>query len=103
MRNIVLTGMPGAGKSTAGVILAKALGMNFIDTDLAVQERAGMLLQDMIDGKGPEAFLETEEETVLSFHCQNTVIATGGSVVFSKKAMEHLKADGVVLYLRISV
>jgi len=102
MKNIVLIGMPGAGKSTMGVILAKTLGRNFIDTDIVAQETAGRLLQDIIDEEGTGAFLKTEEKTILSLHGHHAVIATGGSVVFSKKAMEHLKKDGVVLYLDIS-
>ena len=102
MKNIVLIGMPGAGKSTAGVILAKTLRRNFIDTDILLQERSGRLLQDIIDTDGPDAFRKLEEETILSLHCRNTVIATGGSVVFSGRAMEHLKKDGVVVYLQIS-
>ncbi|MGP8255199.1 MAG: shikimate kinase [Methanoregula sp.] len=102
MKNIVLIGMPGAGKSTVGVILAKTLGMTFVDTDIAIQEQAGRLLQEIIDSEGPDAFLATEEGTVLSIHCRNSVIATGGSVVFSRKAMDHLKKAGVVVYLEIS-
>ena len=102
MNNIVLIGMPGAGKSTAGVILAKTLGMHFIDTDIAIQQRAGRLLQDIIDTQGPGSFLTIEERTVLSLDETSAVIATGGSVVFSRKAMEHLERDGVVVYLRIS-
>jgi shikimate kinase len=101
VKNIVIIGMPGAGKSTMGVILAKALGRTFIDTDIAIQERTGRLLQDIIDTDGPEAFLAVEERTILSLHTPNAVIATGGSVVFSRKAMEHLKKEGVVIYLRI--
>ena len=97
MKNIVLIGMPGAGKSTVGVILAKTLGMTFVDTDIAIQEQA-WLLQEIIDSEGPDAFLATEEGTVLSIHCRNSVIATGGSVVFSRKAMDHLKKAGVVVY-----
>ena len=102
MKNIVLIGMPGAGKSTTGVILAKALRRQFIDTDLVIQEHAGRLLQDIIDTEGPDAFKTLEEETVLSLHCQSAVIATGGSVVFSGRAMKHLKSNGVVVYLKIS-
>jgi shikimate kinase len=102
MNTIVLIGMPGAGKSTVGVILAKTLGMNFMDTDIVIQEDAGRLLQEIIDEGGPGAFLKVEEKTLLSLHCRNAVIATGGSVVFSKRAMEYLKTDGVVLYLKIS-
>jgi shikimate kinase len=102
MKNIVLIGMPGAGKSTMGVILAKTLGRNFIDTDIMAQEITGRLLQEIIDDEGTGAFLETEEKTVLSLHGRHAVIATGGSVVFSGKAMDHLKKDGVVIYLKIS-
>jgi shikimate kinase len=102
MKNIVLIGMPGAGKSTMGVILAKTLGRNFIDTDIVAQETTGRLLQEIIDAEGTDAFLNTEEKTILSLHCHHAVIATGGSVVFSEKAMEHLKREGVVLYLKIS-
>ena len=102
VKNIVLIGMPGAGKSTMGVILAKTLGRNFIDTDIVAQETAGRLLQEIIDKEGPGAFLATEEKTILSLHGHHAVIATGGSVVFSEKAMEHLKKEGVVIYLDIS-
>ncbi|HDR73825.1 MAG TPA: shikimate kinase [Methanoculleus sp.] len=101
-RNIVLIGMPGAGKSTVGVILAKSLGMQFIDTDLLVQERAGKMLQEILDEGGPEAFRRIEEETILSLHPRSAVIATGGSVACSGDAMAHLKAGGVVVYLAIS-
>jgi len=102
MKNIVLIGMPGAGKSTVGVILAKTLGRNFIDTDIVAQGTTGRLLQEIIDDEGTGAFLETEEKTVLSLHGHHAVIATGGSVVFSEKAMEHLKKDGIVIYLKVS-
>ncbi len=102
MNNIILIGMPGAGKSTAGVILAKTLGLKFTDTDLVIQENSGLLLQEIIDSEGPAAFLKIEEKTILSIQCHNAVIATGGSVVFSGSAMEHLKSGGVVVYLKIS-
>ena len=102
MKNIVLVGMPGAGKSTAGVILAKTLGMGFVDTDLLIQKRAGKRLQEILDTGGPAAFLAAEEAAVLSLGCTGTVIATGGSVVLSEKAMVHLHRDGVIVYLELS-
>ena len=102
MKNIILIGLPGAGKSTVGVILAKTFGMNFIDTDIVIQEHAGRLLQEIIDEEGSRAFLAVEETAILSLHACNAVIATGGSVVFSRRAMEHLKSDGIVMYLKIS-
>ena len=102
MKNIIIIGMPGAGKSTMGVVLAKTMGRNFIDTDIVIQEHAGRLLQEIIDDEGPEAFLAIEEKILLSLHCRNAVIATGGSVVFSEKAMKHVKVRGVVIYLKIS-
>jgi len=102
MKNIIITGMPGAGKSTTGVILAKAVGRNFIDTDIVIQENSGRLLQEIIGTDGPGAFLKIEEETLLSLRCHRAVIATGGSAVFSARAMEYLKSDGVIIYLKIS-
>ena len=102
MKNIILIGMPGAGKSTVGVILAKTLGLKLIDTDLVIQEHAGRLLQEIIDAEGPEVFKKIEEATILALHWDNTLIATGGSIVFSEHAMKHLKSEGIVVYLRIS-
>lgn len=101
MRNIVLIGMPSSGKSTVGVILAKTLGMGFIDTDLVIQQREGELLQTLIDNFGMERFLEIEEEAILSVKCESTVIATGGSAVFGERAMNHLKSNGTVVYLEL--
>lgn len=98
-RNIILIGMPGSGKSTLGVLLAKALGRRFLDTDLLIQEREGRLLQDIIDQDGIERFLEIEEQALLSVDVEHCVIATGGSVVYSQKGMEALKQNGDVLYL----
>lgn len=102
MKNVVLVGMPGAGKSTAGVILAKTLGAPFIDTDLLIQMRAGKRLQEIIDAEGPASFLAAEEAAVFSLHCTGTVIATGGSVVLSPGAMAHLGKNSVIVYLEIS-
>lgn len=99
--NIVLIGMPASGKSTAGVILAKVLGKKFIDTDLVIQERENALLADIIKNKGVAGFMKTEEEAILSVDVKNTVIATGGSAVYGEKAMEHLKENGTVVYLKV--
>ena len=99
--NIVLIGMPASGKSTAGVILAKVLGKKFIDTDLVIQERENALLSDIIKDKGVAGFMKIEEEAILSVDVNNTVIATGGSAVYGEKAMEHLKENGTVVYLKV--
>ena len=100
--NIVLIGMPASGKSTAGVILAKMLGMDFVDTDLVIQQREKALLRDLIEEYGVEGFMEREEKAVLSVSPVNTVIATGGSVVYSEKAMRHLSSIGTVVYLKVT-
>jgi shikimate kinase len=101
MTNIVLIGMPGAGKSTVGVILAKAKRKKFVDTDLLIQEETGRHLQEILDTDGPAAFRKIEEETVLSHAFRNTVIATGGSVVLGERAMEHLMRGSAVVYLEV--
>ena len=100
--NIVLIGMPASEKSTAGVILAKMLGMDFVDTDLVIQQREKALLRDLIEEYGVEGFMEREEKAVLSVSPVNTVIATGGSVVYSEKAMRHLSSIGTVVYLKVA-
>lgn len=97
--NIILIGMPGAGKSTIGVLLAKSLGMQFVDTDLKIQESEGALLQNIIEERGMKAFLEAEERTILSLSGDQMVIATGGSVVYSDEGMQHLKKLGIIVYL----
>ena len=99
--NIVLVGMPGAGKSTLGVLLAKTLGKNFIDTDLIIQHRENRLLQDIIDNDGVDEFLRIEEEVLCSLRLENSVIATGGSAVYSDKAMNYLKKDAKVVYISV--
>lgn len=99
--NIILIGMPGAGKSTVGVVLAKKLGMQFVDSDLVIQERTGRLLHTIIEEEGLEAFLNTEDEVNASLKYENAVIATGGSAVYGKHAMEHLKSMGTVIYLKL--
>ncbi len=103
MKNIVLIGMPSSGKSTLGVVLAKTLGMQFIDTDLIIQQNSGKKLQQMINEEGIEAFLKTEEEVLCSLDFENFIIATGGSAVLSEKAMKYLRKNGVVIYLKASV
>lgn len=99
--NIILIGMPGSGKSTCGVVAAKLLLKNFFDTDLLIQNREGRRLQQIIDEKGLDYFARAEEEAVLSLDIAGTVIATGGSVVYSPAAMEHLHRMGKVIYLHL--
>lgn len=101
MRNIVLIGMPASGKSTVGVLLAKTLGIGFCDTDLLIQQRERRLLQQIIDEDGIEAFLDAERDAVLSLDCSDTVIATGGSVVFREEAMRKLKENGIIVFLDV--
>ena len=103
MSNIILIGMPGCGKRTVGVILAKTLGIGFVDTDLIIQQREKRLLQDIIDKDGIEAFLDCEAEAVKSMKCENTVVATGGSVVFREDSMNHLKENGKIFFLNVSL
>ena len=100
--NIILIGMPGAGKSTIGVLLAKALGYKFIDSDLLIQEKAGCLLKDIIKEKGLEGLIDIEERVNASIEAERTVIATGGSVIYGAKAMQHLKSIGKVVYIKLS-
>ena len=99
--NIILIGMPGSGKSTCGVLAAKALLKNFFDTDLLLQNIEGKRLQDIINENGIDYFNEAEENAILSLDIRGTVIATGGSVVYSEKSMEHLKKLGRVIYLHL--
>ena len=99
MDNIILTGMPSCGKSTLGRMLAKDLGYDFIDTDDVIIQRNGCPLKDILDNEGLDGFIRREEEAVCSVNVTHAVIATGGSVVYSPKAMEHLKSLGRVVYL----
>lgn len=100
-KNIILIGMPGAGKSTVGVILAKRLGFDFIDTDLLIQSRTGLRLQQIIDAQGLPRFRETEEQTLMTIDTQNSVIATGGSVIYCPRGMESLGLNGLFVYLKV--
>lgn len=100
--NIILIGMPGAGKSTLGVILAKVLGKDFIDADLVIQKEEGCLLSQIIKDKGTDGFLQIEERVNQSLNPKAAVIATGGSVVYGQSAMEHLREIGQVVYLKLS-
>ncbi len=99
--NLVLIGMPGSGKSTVGVLLAKRLGLGFIDTDLLIQEDAGRTLQTIVDEDGYEALRHIEEQVLLKLDVQHKVISTGGSAVYSARAMKHLKTNGTVVFLDI--
>lgn len=98
-RNLVLIGMPGAGKSTVGVLLAKTLKMPFTDTDILIQKQENSYLQELIEKHGIDGFIKIEENTVKSLDLRNHVIATGGSVVYSEAAMAHLKAHGIIFFL----
>ena len=100
--NVVLIGMPGAGKSTLGVVLAKILGYEFIDADLLIQSKLDKTLQKIIDACGPDGFIEVENEVLCTLSASRAVSATGGSAVYSDEAMNHLKSIGTVVYLRVS-
>ena len=102
MNNIVLIGMPGVGKSTVGVILAKELGYQFLDADLLIQKRENRLLKEIIEQEGVDGFIEIENQVNASIEADRTVVATGGSVVYGEKAMAHLKKIATVIYLRLS-
>ncbi|MEA3362643.1 MAG: shikimate kinase [Thermodesulfobacteriota bacterium] len=101
--NIILIGMPGAGKSTVGVILAKRIGFHFIDTDLLIQSQEKSRLQQIIDSQGLENFRKIEEQMLLSLHTEQSVIATGGSVVYSEKGLEVLGKTGLLIYIQVSL
>ena len=101
IKNIILIGMPTAGKSTVGVIAAKILGMDFVDTDILIQQKKGKRLSTIIEEDGADAFLKCEEETLLSLDACNCVIATGGSAIYSEKAMAHLGKEAVIVYLKV--
>ena len=98
--NIVLIGMPGVGKSTIGVILAKILAYHFLDSDLVIQEREGRRLHQIISEEGTDGFLKIENDVNASLNVERTIIATGGSAIYGKEAMKHLKEIGEVVYLK---
>ena len=99
--NIILIGMPGAGKSTVGVILAKRIGYNFIDTDLIIQAQEKQRLQQIIDTQGLNNFRKVEEQMLLNLHPEHTIIATGGSVIYSKNGLEELGKSGYRIYIQV--
>ena len=100
-KNIILIGMPGVGKSTIGVILAKELGYRFIDSDLVIQEQEKRLLREIIEDEGVDGFLEIENRVNAGLKAERSVIATGGSAVYGREAMEHFKQIGTVIYLHL--
>lgn len=102
MGNIIFIGMPSAGKSTAGVVLAKRLGLQFIDVDIVIQEKEGKLLKEIILEKGTDGFLELEDRINSSIEADHAVISPGGSIVYCKNAMRHYKEIGTVVYLQVS-
>lgn len=100
--NITLIGMPASGKSTVGVLLAKRLGYSFVDVDIVIQEQEGRLLKEIIAEEGQEGFLQVENRVNAELSVHNSVIAPGGSVIYGKEAMEHLKKISTVVYLKLS-
>ena len=102
MHNIILIGMPGCGKSTVGVVLAKALAMDFIDSDLVIQKQTGKRLSQIIEECGDEGFRDIENRINAELMAEDSVIATGGSVVYGEDAMRHLKSIGTIVYLKLS-
>lgn len=103
MKNVILIGMPGAGKSTVGVVLAKRLGYTFLDSDLVIQQKYGKLLHELIREHGVEGFWKIENDVNVGLTCDKTVIATGGSAIYGAEAMEHLRSIGTVVYLRLTL
>ena len=101
--NVILIGMPGSGKSTVGVLLAKELGCGFIDTDLILQRQEGRRLEEILRDKGIEEFLDIEGRVCEALDAEQTVVATGGSVVYREVAMRHLQELGAVVYLRVAL
>lgn len=102
-KNIILIGMPGSGKSTAGVLLAKKTGRQFLDTDILIQADSGRLLQEIVDTQGYMELRRIEEECLLRINCVNHVISTGGSAVYSDAVMMHLKQGGIAVFLHVNI
>lgn len=100
--NITLIGMPASGKSSIGIVLAKRLGKKFVDTDLIIQEKYGKLLKELIKEYGDDGFREIENRVNSELELENSVIAPGGSVIYGKQAMEHLKNISTIIYLDLS-
>ncbi len=101
MGNVILIGMPGSGKSTIGVVLAKILGYEFLDSDLVIQKREKRRLSQIIEEEGTDGFLKIESDVNASLNPVDTVIATGGSAIYGEEAMEHLRKIGTVIYLKL--
>lgn len=100
-KNIILIGMSGSGKSTIGVVLAKLLCYQFVDMDLVIQEQEKRLLREIIADEGNDGFMEIENRVNAEFEAEHTVVAPGGSVIYGKEAMEHLKEIGTIVYLKL--
>jgi len=98
---LILIGMPGSGKSTIGVLAAKALGLDFVDTDVLLQKREGLRLADILERDGPDGFLDAEDRMLTELDAAGTVVATGGSAVYSERGMERLKSAGLVVWLDV--
>ncbi|WP_026490505.1 shikimate kinase [Butyrivibrio sp. XBB1001] len=101
--NIILIGMPASGKSTVGVILAKILGYNFVDADIVIQKKEGRKLSQIIETEGIDGFINIENQINSEIEVEKSVIATGGSAVYGKEAMDHYKNIGRIVYLKVSM
>lgn len=101
--NITLIGMPGAGKSTVGVVFSKISALDFTDTDLIIQKKYRKKLPELIDKYGTEAFLDLERDAIVNYPFENTVIATGGSVVYKEETMNYLKSISKIVYISVDI
>ncbi len=99
--NIILIGMPGAGKSTLGIVLAKIMNYDFVDADLLIQQQSDKTLERIIDALGPKGFIQVENQVLTQIEYERTIVATGGSAIYSEEAMAHLASIGRVVYLQI--